>query len=77
MEGGGVSGQNNPDVLMSQFGADMSAQWAQAVADEADRSREQMKKDSLKKAGIRPKCHGNGSLGTNYGRTPTPSPSCR
>ena len=49
MEGGGVSGQNNPDVLMSQFGADMSAQWAQAVVDEADRSREQIKKIPSKK----------------------------
>ncbi len=50
MEGGGVSGQSDPDVLLSKLGADLSTQWAQAVADEAERTRERMKKDSINKA---------------------------
>lgn len=54
MNGSGISGQTDPDSLLSKFGADMSSQWAQAVADEADRLREQMKKDSVKKAEMEP-----------------------
>ncbi len=54
MDGSGVSGQSDPDVLMSKFGADMSSQWAQAVADQNERQREQMEKDSIKKAETEP-----------------------